>query len=88
MSFLTALALPRRDDAKQSDYDHNVRYEICAASERPKVLLQTAQQVNDQLHSVRTLRRQRSLNVSESGKEWIDRAIPQQYRRQYHRSRS
>jgi hypothetical protein len=75
MSFLTALTLPRRDDAKQSDNDHKVRYEICAASEWAKVLLQTAQQVNDQLHSVRTLRRQRSSNLSESGKEWIDRAI-------------
>jgi hypothetical protein len=75
MSFLTALSLPRRADAKQSDYDHNVRYEICAASERAKVLLQTAQQVNDQLHTVRTLRRQRSSNLSESGKEWIDDAI-------------
>lgn len=75
MSFLTALALPRRADVKQSDDDHTVHYEIFAASERAKVLLQTAQQVNDQLHSVRTLRRQRSSNLSESGKEWIDRAI-------------
>lgn len=75
MSFLTALALPGRMDAKQFNYDHNVRYEICAASERAKVLLQTGQQVNDQLHSVRTLRRQRSSNLSQSAKEWIDGAI-------------
>jgi hypothetical protein len=75
MSFLTGLALPGRVDAKQFDYDHNVRYEICAASERAKVLMQTGQQVNNQLHSVRTLRRQRSSNLSQSAKEWIDGAI-------------
>ncbi|ERF70731.1 hypothetical protein EPUS_05083 [Endocarpon pusillum Z07020] len=53
----------------------NMRYEICASSEESKVLLETTQDVNEQIYMVRKLRRQRSANLTPSEKTWIDSAI-------------
>jgi hypothetical protein len=53
----------------------NTRYEICATSEESKVLLETTQDVNQQIFMVRKLRQRRSANLTPSEKTWIDNAI-------------